>query len=598
MIFAATIRDLWRLLDSRGKVTAMGLVVLLSLVSAMEMAGVLFLFGYIAALSPQAPGEAGAFFRAVAGGSGASFAATAGLIMLAIFAVKNLASLLANFFLLRFSMKRCEQVSARLFCHFQRLPLERLNKMGTLEPLRIIETTRNVFRNGFNPALLALSDVALIAALMITAAVVLDLWLAFLSGAVIGTAGIVFLHLTRRLSSELGERERSAERIIRRVSAEAFRGIIELRLAGLQGRMMGRYRSGLGEFALADRRVRILEQVPRALNEILLAAGIVLAAVYFALSGDGLQSALPVLAALGFIGLRVTSAMARLTSTMQQIRSLDIARRELMETVQHLELEKTPVKRPDGKVLPLDCAIVLDNVSYRYAGGELPAVDGISLELPKGSFTGICGLSGSGKSTVALMIMGLLRPTSGEILCDGRPVADDPEGWHAQVGFVSQTPFIAGRDVRENVAFGLEGGEIDDDNVWRCLGLAALAPVIRARPEGLSAQLGEEGVMLSGGERQRLAIARALYRDPQVLVFDEATAALNSVTEREVTEAIKSLSGQRTIVCVAHRLSTIRDSDIIFVMEKGRVVASGRYGELMDGSDAFRRLAQGEEEAI
>ena len=193
--------------------------------------------------------------------------------------------------------------------------------------------------------------------------------------------------------------------------------------------------------------------------------------------------------------------------------------------------------------------------------------------------------------------MGLIRPDKGRVLCDGWDVFRHPSAWHSNIGHVGQTPFISPRSVRENVAFGYDPADIDDARVWRALELASLADVIRARPGGIDADVGEEGMLVSGGQRQRLNIARALYRDPGILVFDEATAALDTATERTVTEAIGRLSGARTVIAIAHRLNTIRDADMIHVVDGGRIVASGTYADLETGSEAFRRLVHGEEKA-
>jgi ABC-type bacteriocin/lantibiotic exporter with double-glycine peptidase domain len=185
-----------------------------------------------------------------------------------------------------------------------------------------------------------------------------------------------------------------------------------------------------------------------------------------------------------------------------------------------------------------------------------------------------------------------MKPQTGSILCDGWSVFEHIRKWHANIGYVGQALYIAGRSVRENVAFGCPPEQIDDDKVWRALELASAADFVRALPGGLRTDLREAGSILSGGQRQRIVIARALYKDPDVLFFDEATAALDNVTEQEITNAITRLSGEKTVICVAHRLSTIRGSDTIYMVEGGSVVASGSYDELLATSDGFRAMAQ------
>jgi len=371
--------------------------------------------------------------------------------------------------------------------------------------------------------------------------------------------------------------------------------------------MVNRYAESASGFALADRRARALEMVPRALNEILLATGIVLAAVYFAATSGGLEGALPVLAVLGFAGLRITAAMSRLSENLQRIRECEPARHRLMETVREATpglISREPGPAPqsylgDDRPLPeglpgrLTERITFDRVTFAYPETEEPALRDVALQIPRGTYIGVCGPSGSGKSTLALTLIGMLRPQSGRVLCDGWNVYDHVRTWHDNIAFVGQTPFIAPRSVRENVAFGYHRNDIDDARVWRALEVAALADIVRSRKDGLDAMLGEEGVTLSGGQRQRLSIARALYRDPEILVFDEATAALDNITEAEVSAAIGAVRGEKTVVVIAHRLATIRGCDEIHYMEDGRVLASGTYDGLEKHCPPFRQMARG-----
>ncbi|HSG35520.1 MAG TPA: ATP-binding cassette domain-containing protein, partial [Sphingomonadaceae bacterium] len=246
---------------------------------------------------------------------------------------------------------------------------------------------------------------------------------------------------------------------------------------------------------------------------------------------------------------------------------------------------------PAGASPTLADAIRLEGVSFTYPEAASAAIDNVSLAIPAGSFTAFCGPSGGGKSTLALIIMGLLRPQAGTVTCDGWEIQRHLSAWHSQIGYVGQSPFISGRSVRENVALGLRPEEIDDEAVWQALEAAAIADFFRGKPRRLETPLGEEGGLLSGGQRQRVAIARALYRHPAVLVFDEATAALDTATEREVSEAIARLRGDRTVIAIAHRLTTIEAADTIHLVEGGRIVASGRYEELLGDNEKFRDLA-------
>src|SRR5690606_8589883 len=212
------------------------------------------------------------------------------------------------------------------------------------------------------------------------------------------------------------------------------------------------------------------------------------------------------------------------------------------------------------------------------------------------STVGFVGATGSGKTTLADVILGLLRPQSGEILVDGAKITDvNVSAWQASIGYVPQHIFLTDASVAENIAFGVPRDEIDMDAVRAAASIAQIDDfVMNELPRGYDTVVGERGIRLSGGQRQRIGIARALYRDPDVIVFDEATSALDNATEANVMKAVNELAGSKTVILIAHRLSTVKRCDAIFVLEKGRMNGVGTYDELIKNNEAFSRMASGE----
>jgi ATP-binding cassette subfamily C protein len=235
-------------------------------------------------------------------------------------------------------------------------------------------------------------------------------------------------------------------------------------------------------------------------------------------------------------------------------------------------------------------ALVCEDVSFTYDADATPAVRHVYLRIRPGESIGIVGATGSGKSTLVALLLGLLQPTSGRILLDSVPLAGFERAWQRLIGYVPQDPYLLDDTLRRNIAFGISDATIDEHRVARACSLAQLDDLIRQLPEGMDTVIGENGARLSGGQRQRVAIARALYTEPAVLVFDEATAALDNHTEREVTKAIATLHGTRTLIVIAHRLSTVQGCDRLIFLQDGRIAAAGTYDELLQNA-AFRAMA-------
>ncbi|MCP4967921.1 MAG: ATP-binding cassette domain-containing protein [bacterium] len=245
--------------------------------------------------------------------------------------------------------------------------------------------------------------------------------------------------------------------------------------------------------------------------------------------------------------------------------------------------------------LGLKNELKISAVSYRYPGAPTQALSQVSLTLPLGAAVGIVGQTGAGKTTLVDVILCLLEPESGLLSIDGIPITDaNRRAWQQTIGYVPQDIFLADNTVAANVAFGVAPRDIDMAAVERSARIANLHDFVTENLEhGYETQIGERGIRFSGGQRQRVGIARALYRDPDLLVMDEGTSALDNITERAVMEAVNNLGRTKTVVLIAHRLTTVKSCDQIFLLENGRLSASGAYDELVAGSERFRNMVEG-----
>jgi ABC-type multidrug transport system fused ATPase/permease subunit len=248
---------------------------------------------------------------------------------------------------------------------------------------------------------------------------------------------------------------------------------------------------------------------------------------------------------------------------------------------------------PAPPALPLQREIRFDRVTFSYSGAAPWVVDGLDLTIPKGSRVGFVGATGSGKSTSLDLLMGLLAPSEGRLLVDGREVEGaGVRAWQRSIAHVPQSIYLADASMAENIAFGMPAGAIDMARVREAARRAKIADFIESSPAGYDAAVGERGIRLSGGQRQRIGIARALYKQARVLVLDEATSALDSATEQSVMATINGLDRELTILMIAHRLSTVQGCDMIVELEHGRIVATGTYYNLLERSPSFRRMVE------
>lgn len=357
---------------------------------------------------------------------------------------------------------------------------------------------------------------------------------------------------------------------------QAFNGIKEIMVMNRQDYFQNNFTQSCSLSARAAKRNNFLNVIPQNIYEMVCIGGLIGVVVVRLHMTDDIAGFVTKLAIIAVAAFRLFPSVSRLTTNLNAIIYNRPRLDSMYEMLRDIEKEDNyKIKDIDPeKVQPLDfnSALKINNITWKYPAGHEAVLRNLSLEIKKGQSVALIGPSGAGKTTLADVILGLLRPQEGQILLDGVDVYENLPNWSKIIGYVPQAVYLTDDTIRNNVAFGIYEDKIDEDKIWKALAEAQLADFVRGLDDGLDTMVGERGVRLSGGQRQRIAIARALYENPAILVLDEATAALDNETETAVMESIDSLHGSKTMIIVAHRLTTIRNCDAIYEIQNGIAV--------------------------
>jgi ABC-type multidrug transport system fused ATPase/permease subunit len=373
------------------------------------------------------------------------------------------------------------------------------------------------------------------------------------------------------------------------VVSEAFGAAKEVKVGGLEDFYVQRFAGPAQTFARHQASAIVISQLPRFLFEAIAFGGLLLVMLYFMGQSGSFSNVLPIIALYAFAGYRLMPALQQIFAAITQLRFAAPAVEALHKDLTSLQ---PAGPYPQQGAMVLTQAITLSNIVYHYPNAATPALKGISLSIPAKSTAGIVGATGSGKTTTVDLILGLLEAQEGTLAIDGQIINEhNRRAWQRAIGYVPQQIYLADNTVAANIAFGVQEKDLDQAAVERAAKIANLHEFVTTDlPQGYATTVGERGVRLSGGQRQRIGIARALYHNPQVLILDEATSALDNFTEQVVMEAVNNLGHEITIILIAHRLSTVKDCDQIFLLEKGELKGRGRFEELMQANESFKKM--------
>lgn len=527
-----------------------------------------------------------------------SFLLFLGVVLLVLIAVNNGFSAFTTLLIYRFAWGQNHRLSLRLLGRYLERPYSYFLNQNTAHLNKNILSEVQTVIQGVMLAALRFIARLLVGCMIIGLLAVVNVYLALIVGLVLGGAyGGVYV-MFKRKQRQLGiERLRENGRRFQ-VAGEALMGIKEVKVLGRESAFLERFREPSRRYCQATASNQVVAALPRYALETIAFCAILVIVLYSLQVSRNVGQILPVLSLYVFAGYRLMPALNELFTAAVHIRfnlaALDALHADLMEMsgVQGWKHEGSLGSDAVQDAIPLTKELRLKDVSFTYPGASDPSLHDLDLTICSRQVVGLVGETGVGKTTVVDLILGLLEPTEGSLEIDGTPVRGQRlRAWRRSCGYVPQEIFLSDDSIRANIAFGIPDASMDEGAVENAARMAHIDEFISTLPEGYDTIVGERGIRLSGGQRQRIGIARALYNDPEVLVMDEATSSLDGVTETAVMEAIQSFSQMKTMIVIAHRLSTVRMCDVIHLMKDGRILTSGTYEELESQNVHFRAMA-------
>jgi len=589
----------WRLMTRAERRKAIGIAVLSAFAGMAELVSITAVYPLVSVLvqptTLQTNAKLNQLWHWLGEPSASQFvsglAAVAAVLLVAGIAVSFFAQVIAN----RFAAACQERFGRDLLAAFfsapyiwfaQRNPL----LMGNLFHNHVVVWSRDFIRRILTMAG-QIATVALPLVLLLVYAPLLGLGVLVVAGGL--TA--LFLAFIKRRTVKLMNAKRAADENSHVFLTEALQGIKDVKLSSREETFLKMfnhtYHISSRTTAASNSWNLVPAQVVMGLGQI----GVLGAALVLFFAGTDGATLAAIMALVVLIGTRIVPAMNRFGTAVNSLSNMKPWLEVLAAVNDSLQAARASAPQPvaaDAIGKPLNWRrLQLDDVSFAYPGSDACVLRKVSLEIERGGSYAFAGPSGAGKSTIIDIILGLLEPSAGRVVIDGVPLAQvGVRRWQNKIGYVPQAPLITDNSLKANIAFGVPDPRIDEDKVRACLALAHLTDVAESLPQGLDTPLGDRGHRLSGGERQRIAIARALYNDPDILVLDEATSALDTLSERAIRKALLNLSGRVTVISIAHRMTTIQDCSSIFLMDNGSLVAKGSFVDLMQQSELFRAL--------
>lgn len=523
-----------------------------------------------------------------------SFTMFVGLIALMLLVISNAFAMLVSWLLLRFAWMRNHSLSFKLLQTYLHKPyLYFLSNNSSELEKNMLSEVQQAIQGMLIPGMQMLSN-AVIAVSIIVFLLLLDPLLALTTAATLTLAYAAVFGIVQRKLKRIGKERVVANKERFQTAAESLGGVKEIKLLGNEDFFLDKYARASSTYARNMALSDALSFIPRYAIDTIAFGGLLVIILYMLASNQSIDKIIPIVGLYAFAGYKLMPALQQIYRALTKARfnaaAVDIVARDLAGLATARQLQQSQ----NIEALDFKKEIVLKDIDFSYPESKEKLFSKLNLTIKANTQVAFVGTTGSGKSTVVDIILGLLKPDSGEITIDGTKLSQDNlRNWQRNIGYVPQNIFLSDNTIAENIAFGVAKEDIDMEAVKKAAKIADLFDFIENEMDNsFETIVGERGVRLSGGQRQRIGIARALYHDPAILVLDEATSALDNVTEKSVFKAIDNAAKSKTIIMIAHRISTVKNCDEIFIIDHGDIVSSGNFTALLEKSENFQALAE------
>ena len=574
------LKKLSAILDRGQKIRILGLMVLILIGGLLETASASLILPLVSAILDEEKFAENRYVMQIRELLGIESIRTFTLCMLgfiiAIYIFKAVFLILQTYLLARFANRNRARCTTNLLWQFLHRPYEYYLYAETSD---IIRTIYGDMDNIFNLLLQCMNFASeLVVSLCLGVFLLITDWkMCLLMVILLGVLTLINVKVIKKHLNIAGEGSRITQAGMYKWILQGASGIKDVKVLRKEYYFTDRYSDSAEGYADNQIKYNVLTNLPRLLIEAVAILGILIYVMISMLMGVNIASLMTTIAAFAVAAMRLLPSVNRLNTYIANIAYFEPALDFIYENVNTKGLSEENVlitHNPTEEYVPalsFKDKIELNDITFAYPNTDKNIFTHADMTVPIGASVGVVGASGAGKSTIVDIMLGLLEVKSGEILCDGIDAIEHYPEWLSHIGYIPQTIYMLDDSIRRNIAFGVDDSDIDDDRVWAVLKEAQMMDFVKDLPDGLDAQIGERGVRISGGQRQRLGIARALYHNPQILIFDEATSALDNDTETAIMDAIDSLHGQKTMVIIAHRLRTIENCDIIYEVKDEKI---------------------------